>query len=327
MKKNYLLGLLTLAMSLAWFSTSNAQTQSITAAKNIKDGIYTNTITNKKNAHTFSVTVPESKEKGELKATTMTESVTPAQTFVSFGAGNNDLSYYRIDVMPINPKMPLFQIKDQLFNGIEKEASVFGGDMKKIKSGRITLDDHKGFYRVYTQKSPGVQLPADEETKKHSAAIAKPQTYTHSVFIANVNKYIVIFWFQGSDLGGSQNPYAITDSNRQKVVDFTWKPYAEFIKSFQITKHYRKLPASKKTAQATTTPITKDPTATASVKPTAKKAPQQMTDQSTSKTVQHGAAIDVETTDAKGHSMISKPERVYGVCRTKACMEKAKKKT
>lgn len=208
--------------------------QAVAEPANANKGVYTSPITDKSNAEAFSINIPQYQESNEMSALAINQNINKWQTFITFGAANEDHSYYRIDVMPSNPMMSLSQINKQLVQELLKEASVFGGDIQPLSSTKLKVNGHDAYYQTFTQESSGVTFANNSDTPAHLTALTKSQTYTHAVLVMQDGKYNVVFWFQGSNLGGAANPYAITDSNRSKVENYEWEPFKQFVESFKV---------------------------------------------------------------------------------------------
>lgn len=125
--------------------------------------------------------------------------------------------------------MSTAEVHKKFFDGMIKQAHGFGGVPHLIHSAEFKIKGHPAYYQVYLQKTPGVNrlhklIPAN-----------KPQTYTHAILLVDYGKYIVYFWYQGRDLKAS-NPLAITDQNRQQLIQFKWQPFLDFINSLIFNK-------------------------------------------------------------------------------------------
>ncbi len=205
----------------------------------IKGNTYSDQITSKKGYGKFSVEIPQYYKGIDYNTVRMGDCRVEWESCVHFGQSDRDFSYYRVSISP-KGEIPLTEAKDKLFDSyIDVANKIYGGNAKKIYSKDVKFRGYPAYYRVYTQSSPGVKLKPNKTFYHKEPVInrmSEKQTYTHAMLLVDYKDYVLLFWFQGTDLEAATAPYAITENNREGIIDMTWAPWKNFMNSLEITK-------------------------------------------------------------------------------------------
>jgi len=199
------------AIEVAPFSTS--------AKNQIKNGVYYGKIGSRPDVGSFSVKVPQANSLEELSELKTKELVYHYSADVSFGPTSKDATIYRVLVAVGGPmtfeEMKTKYIVPTIPSNIEK---IYKQPVNRVYQKDVLIQSHPAVYMVYTQHIP-------------KGFMAKEETLTHSIYCIWYPHLTAILWMTGSSSGKIN---AISDRNRNEVINRTWKPQEEFVNSFRV---------------------------------------------------------------------------------------------
>ncbi|HEX4044787.1 MAG TPA: hypothetical protein VHZ76_03885 [Gammaproteobacteria bacterium] len=194
----------------------------------IEKNVYYNQISDKHGYGGFKVEIPQINAGESLRNIDIKDEKNPYETSASFGQSDKDFSYYRLSITVPTTASFDKKIIDQLFKIVEQKAvTAFAGEMKLITNKNPKKNT---FYRVYTQKSPGVPIGS---SPGKIYTIEDAQIYTHAVHITFYQGRYILRWCQATDLNlGNRN--VVNDKNRQQMINRKWAPCERFGKSLAV---------------------------------------------------------------------------------------------
>lgn len=192
----------------------------------ITHGVYSNTITSDASHGKFSIGIPQYIEAPNFSSTHILERLTPQDTYVSFGQGENYYNFYRLQLSYANSSALNDQLADKIITSVENEVRPLG-KINELAMYRTGIENLNGYYAVFQQNSSGIKQAGN-------LAMAQPQTYTYIVFLTQIKNTVALFVFQGTNLDAGKNSYSITPKMLNQIKTVSFIPFDRFVVSLKV---------------------------------------------------------------------------------------------